>query len=425
MKKILLSAALVIGSIGLGLSQTYNWRDIVTGIVETAGSRPDCITVLPVDNTTLIGGTSFGIYKSTDKGANWSLISSTNFFACQQLVKTSTGKLVAAGQGIATLAGKHIMTSTDNGTTWTAVTLNNTVSSVQLRDIVKDNSGNLYVGGYSNTSSAATGVYKSTDGGDTWTYIGNSGLPSGILFVGGVYTDDGNTIFLGTNKGISKSTDGGATFTQASGITKYVYRIRKTSTGKLFATSDDGVYVSTNGGTSFSNEISSSSMVFDMMLNNDTVIVAHFNGGIMKYSSADYTPLGIIGSATNGLSSLRLRGIAKNDAGDYFAATDGTSNTNGRKFHTTATGGGGTTGKNELEQDIFFHLFPNPAKSYITLSGNFDWTQVTISDITGRVISEKYTNEQVFDISTLDNGIYLVTCSGSHAKVTKRLIIQH
>lgn len=308
MKKILLSTFLI-GMLSVALAQTYTWNDIINGMPST---RPDCISIFPVDNSTIIGGTTSGIYKSTDNGANWSLISSTSFFACQQIIKTSSGKLVAAGMGIATLAGKHIMTSTDNGSTWTAVTLNSAVSNVQLRDIVKDNNGNLYVGGYSNTSSTATGLYKSTDGGDTWTYLGNSGLPTGILFVGGVYTDDGTTIYLGTNKGVSKSTDGGATFTQAGGINKYVYRIRKNSSGKIFAASDDGVYVSTNNGTSFSNDITSSSMVFDIMLNNDTLIAAHFTGGIMKYSTTDYTMLGIVGSAANGLSSLRLRGIARN-----------------------------------------------------------------------------------------------------------------
>lgn len=424
MKKFLLSASIALGSISFGLAQTYNWNDIITGIVETGGSRPDCISIFPVDNSTLIGGTSFGIYKSTNNGANWAL-TSPNFFTCQQVIKTSNGKLVAAGQGVATQAGKHVMTSADNGSTWTGVTFNSTVSNVQLRDIVKDNNENLYVGGYSNTVSTATGVYKSTDGGDTWTYLGNSGLPTGILFVGGVFTDDGTNILLGTNKGISKSADGGATFTQAGGITNYVYRMRKNSGGKIFAASDDGVYVSTNNGTSFTKEISSASMVFDILIQNDTLVVAHFNGGISKYSTADYTPLGNIGTTTNGLSSLRLRGIAVNSAGDYFAATDGTSNTNGRKFHTTATVGGGSTGTAVVHQSLFFELFPNPTADLVNMAGNFNWNHIVVTDITGKVLADNHSASQSIDVSTLTNGIYFVTCSGEQGRITQRFVVQH
>jgi hypothetical protein len=386
-------------------AQTLTWYDIINGIPETAGNRPECISILPLDNNTVIGGTSFGIYKTTDNGANWSLQSS-NYFICHEIIKTNSGSLVAVGRGSVTLAGKHVLVSSNNGDNWNTITVDAVNTNMEIRDIVKDNSGNLYIAAYSNTASAAIGVYKSTDEGATWTKLASTGLPSGILFVGAVYTEDGNNILLGTNKGISKSTDGGATFT-STGVSDYIYRFGKTASGAILASGDDGIYVSTDAGTSFSLEMPTASFVFDFLVNGNAIIAAVYNGGIISYDADTYAQDALIGTAANGLTSTRLRAIAMNTNGDYFAATEGTNNTNGRKFHTTIAGN--STGINKA-QAINFGLYPNPATGLVIISGVNADALIEVTDVSGKAIVSTVAtaDKQTLDLSNLANGMYYV-----------------
>ena len=68
-------------------------------------------------------------------------------------------------------------------------------------------------------------------------------------------------------------------------------------------------------------------------------------------------------------------------------------------------------------------MYPNPAQSYITISGNhLDINEVRIFDITGKeVINTKLLNNQV-DISQLQSGMYLVNIIGDNVDVFKKLI---
>lgn len=420
MKKTFLTICSAL-AITLASAQEYTWYDIVNGVIETSGSRPDCISIFAVDNNTVIGGTSFGIYTSNDNGANWSL-SSSHYFICQKVVKLANGRLVAVGKGMVSLNGKHVMVSDDNGASWMPITFNPNESNIEIRDVAIDVNGNLYANSYSNSSTAAIGVYKSTNNGDTWTQLGSAGLPSGILFVGSVYTEDGNTILLGTNKGVSKSTDGGATFTNASGLSDYNYRFAKQSNGTILLSGDDGIYASTDTGSTFTHAITTSSFIFDFLLKEDTVVAAVYNGGIVKYDPTSYVGVALVGSGTNGLSSLRLRGIGMNSAGDYFAATEGTNSTNGRKFHTTIAGG--STGINKVET-LSFDLYPNPASNTVNLSGLSNGAIIDVVDVAGKVVYSTVAagNTHSLALSDLANGIYYVQVKTANAAGIQKLQI--
>ncbi len=71
--------------------------------------------------------------------------------------------------GSGTLASRHVWSSTDQGTTWSDISLN--LPNVPVHSLVIDPSvsSTLYVG-------TETGVYKTTDNGTTWTTF-NSGMP--------------------------------------------------------------------------------------------------------------------------------------------------------------------------------------------------------------------------------------------------------
>lgn len=103
-----------------------------------------------------------GIWKSTDGGANWSQISSTNnsdFHFVQKIVVTSTSTILAA-------TGVGLMRSTDGGTTWTKV-LNQFAADIEIAS-----DGVIYASqGQSLPNQIAGSVHKSIDDGQNWSDI--------------------------------------------------------------------------------------------------------------------------------------------------------------------------------------------------------------------------------------------------------------
>jgi Bacterial Ig domain/Secretion system C-terminal sorting domain len=156
---------------------------------------------------------STGIYKSTDGGTTWAATGLT-FTAGQKrtfskiIVNPSTGAIVVGG-------GAGIYRSINGGTNWTQV------STLGVRDLEAkpSNPSVLYAGGYGSTI-----FLRSTDGGATWAATG-TGLPtSGVQRVAVAVTAlDTNYVyaFVSNNtdygfKGLYLSTNGGATFTAQS-----------------------------------------------------------------------------------------------------------------------------------------------------------------------------------------------------------------
>jgi len=422
MRKILLFSLFTAVTFHLK-AQTFAWTDIITGINSGTFGRPDCISILPLDNTTLIGGTSSGIYKSTNNGQNWALVSD-QFFICQEIFKTSAGKLVAAGQGLATQAGKHIQISSDNGSSWSGINLSGTTSA-EVRDITADNAGNLYIPVYSNSQSALIGVHKSTDGGNTWTQLNQAPLASGILYMDGIYTEDGNTILVGSNKGLFKSTDAGTSFTMAAGIASgnYVYRIRKAPSGAILAATDDGIFASTDQGSSFTQVIPVSSFIFDFIIDGPFIIAGVYNTGIVKYNATTYAQEAIIGSTANGLSSSRIRAINTNPAGIYFAASEGTSDDNGRKFHTTSSGG---TNLETLPLSAF-NIYPNPASDFLNINPINPFSTISITDISGKTLKlwENTTTNAILSVADLPAGIYTLKIENKGTVSVQKICVSH
>jgi len=74
-----------------------------------------------------------------------------------------------------------------------------------------------------------------------------------------------------------------------------------------------------------------------------------------------------------------------------------------------------------------WNLYPNPANDIVTIQVNSNITvnQVTMTDLTGRVVKTIPWNEGSnlsFDVSELPSGMYVVTVQGNNTQWTKRLI---
>jgi hypothetical protein len=138
-------------------------------------------------NTVLAGGTTGGIWRSTDSGANWTLVSEPHLAVTRIAQDPRTGQT----------------------STWYAAT--------------GESLGSFNNGTDTGETLHGTGMYKSTDGGSTWTQIQASVNPASANdrydYIGElVVSPTTGSVFAVLNKdGIFRSTDGGATFTSVLG----------------------------------------------------------------------------------------------------------------------------------------------------------------------------------------------------------------
>jgi trimeric autotransporter adhesin len=144
-----------------------------------------------------------GIWKSTNGGASWSQIASTNnstFYFVQKVVVTSTGVVLAATRN------GGVQRSTNGGSTWTKVLGNGTGggSNDRAADLEIGNDGNIYcsIGIFS-----TDGIYRSTDGGVNWTKIYTSAADEERIELACAPTDQ-NRIYALLHDNNAPNTDG-------------------------------------------------------------------------------------------------------------------------------------------------------------------------------------------------------------------------
>jgi hypothetical protein len=252
-------------------SRAANWTLIGPQSTPTSGGngRINAVRPHPTDANTLFAcSPAGGLWKSTNAGGSWSAISSSIAAAGATDVAfdpTNTNTMyLATGDGeAADVLTLGVYKSTDGGSTWNPTTLVFNLSDAKTlsKILVNPTNGNtIIVGGRS-------GIYRSTDAGATWTQTSTAGVrdlefkpgnPS-VVYAGG----------YGTTAGFWRSNDGGATWTKnttsmSSGLQRvaiavsplnanYVYALAaKTST-----TGFEGLYLSTDGGTTFTKKSSS------------------------------------------------------------------------------------------------------------------------------------------------------------------------
>ena len=75
------------------------------------------------------------------------------------------------------------------------------------------------------------------------------------------------------------------------------------------------------------------------------------------------------------------------------------------------------------EENIFINIFPNPATNQIKVSSNMIIEQLSILDITGKLILTQY-NDKVIDINMLATGNYIVSIHTPEKIFQKSLIIK-
>jgi hypothetical protein len=146
---------------------------------------------------------SFGIVKSTDGGASWSVMLSE---ATNQAL-TWVAVAPTAGGTSAVYAGgdwRGILKSSDGGVTWATANSGLIATEIDSLAIDPQNARTLYVGVHS------AGIFKSVDGAVSW-----SATPAlGVFYSVAVDPRNEGTLYAWDGGGTRKSVDGGQTWGQ-------------------------------------------------------------------------------------------------------------------------------------------------------------------------------------------------------------------
>ncbi len=153
-----------------------------------------------------------GIFRTTDGGNNWTLVKRANF---RRAPRSDGVHIAFSGSNIyATPSAQGVLKSTNGGTTWNFLTTSGgakILDTLNLNNIAAHPTDDtiLYV-------SASNGLYKIVDrgGSATVTKIG-TGLPSGAVHQLQIDHSSPSTMYVAANSnGVWKSTNGGTSFTK-------------------------------------------------------------------------------------------------------------------------------------------------------------------------------------------------------------------
>jgi len=188
-----------------------------------------------------------GIYKSVNGGLNWQSVNSG-------LVTTQSRnvfQLLLTGNNLYAAAMDGIYKSTNAGISWEKKSSGIIIgggSTFEYCNSIYELNGNLFTGAY-------TAIYRSTNGGESWIPANITG--SAVLAKNFTYH---NGILFAARESINtpyayKSTDNGLNWSTAIGI-NYPTITFFSETGKIWAGTIHGAWLSTSDGTSWSNRSS-------------------------------------------------------------------------------------------------------------------------------------------------------------------------
>jgi photosystem II stability/assembly factor-like uncharacterized protein len=213
------------------------------------------LVIDPLTPATLYAGTREGLYKSTDAGGTWQLLTT-------ELITRELMNLVIDPRTPATLyAGmwnRGVFKSTDGGATWQATNTGLTSLYVTLLMVDPLNPAHLYIATDASiditTGAPVGGLFKSTDGGASWQPAGR-GLGDPYVSAMAFDPTPPGTLYAKTQGGLYKSTDAAASWQPiGNGLGDtiiYVIRTDPKTPTTLYA-AGNGIFKSTDGGANWS-----------------------------------------------------------------------------------------------------------------------------------------------------------------------------
>lgn len=233
---------------------------IYYGITPIIG-RVNALAIHPTDaNTYYLGAPAGGVWKSVDKGVNWTPLTDRwpTIGVSSIGIHPTNANIVLAGTGDYhgfNTPGIGIMRTVNGGTVWAAATMSGIGSSAITRIVFHPTNPNIVLA--SAGGGSGDGIWRSTDAGLNWTKVTTGSEDYTDLVVG--VDALGNRIFYATRSGanpVVKSTDNGATWTATtapSNTGNPAIAASPNQANTLYFLDTDGqkIYKSTNAGTSW------------------------------------------------------------------------------------------------------------------------------------------------------------------------------
>jgi len=261
------------------------------------------LQVVPGNSSIVLAATDAGLFRSVDAGATWSVVSLATGYT-----EAAGGWSIAHAGGtrfIATVEAQpsaasgntqgQVWVSADSGATWTRSTGVTSTAGLERMTVATAPSSptTVYVLA-SNPSGQLADIYKSTNGGTSFVALGagakrysngntearnvsalfnSQGWYDQLLIV---HPTNANLVYFGGALHLAKTTDGGSTFSQVSNwlgqfSLPYVHAdfhaAAFDSSGKLYVGNDGGLFVTADGGATFSDSLNvgiASHLIYDI-----------------------------------------------------------------------------------------------------------------------------------------------------------------
>ncbi len=249
------------GSYGIGILKSTNAGASWSKSLDWSYNQErgiEKIEMNPLNHNTLYAATTEGIYKTVNSGGVWTNIYTSAMGEDIVINSSDTNNILASFGNFA--LNPHIMKSTDAGTDWTP-TPAPSFSGKALMCAYRTNPNIVYAS-IADSTTGVGGLWKSTDFGDSWNEVidrtsdglfGTPGSGQGWYshFVIVHPTDSSQIIQNSVN--VSKSTDGGVTFFGVgTGYSdNHGYAFHPTNPNIVYVVNDDGIYRSTDFGSSY------------------------------------------------------------------------------------------------------------------------------------------------------------------------------
>jgi|GEM_PF-1388513 len=368
--------------------------------------------------TLLVGTDAAGIFRSTDNGLSWGQNSLINSYV-YSIGATRSGKLLAS-------ANNGLYSSTDDGISWNNLGVDYWANLHYVWYWASDKSGKIF-------GATGVGIYVSSDDGDTWS---GPVCPSSSSARGAITIDTTGTIYAGWDT-LFVSSDDGMTWKSLWGNKIWIYSILSLSNGCILLGTADGIYRSTDYGSTWANtspNVQNSIHFYTVTsLKMDSlgqIFAATYGGGV--YESKDS---GITWQEFNsGLPTLDIQSIGISTKGKTYAATQSAG-----VFVTENTTAVTQTTNAIPSRYRLYQNYPNPFNPTTVISYQLSavsFVTIKVYDVLGREV-ETLVNEKKapgnyqasFNGSRLASGIYFyrmqagASTSSATFVETKKLIL--
>jgi hypothetical protein len=354
--------------------------------------------------TILFASTDTGLFKSTDMGDNWTI--AYDIDNVKQIATKGTDVFVTIQDGAIGVAK-----SSDNGATWTTL---NTGLPYKFNSSLAVDEDVIYTCDYNK-------ALRSTDNGSTWSEI--STLP-GFQTI----TRNGSKLYAGSNNGgsgfvgIYVSVDEGLSWIQASntGLDESIQKLVLVG-NKLFAAADDGVYSTTDDGSTWTKYEPSSGQTIDNAIGLHLVGTSLFIG----------TPQGVFLSTDNATSFTNVGGAVIGIFPIFSFTTIDT-----KIFASSIYGDHGVfrreisemlsvTGNSDISHLSDFIVYPNPSEGRFKIVAN-NIEKISKIEVVNSLGQQVYfeNNDNEITLSNTEKGIFFVKISNEKHNLTHKILIK-